>query len=53
MSAISSVGRRNPTIVPLYDLANALWVSLVDPVFPEDEALRESANPPKRKSGIM
>lgn len=33
-------GRRNPTIVTLYELAQALGVSHVDLVLPDDEAGR-------------
>lgn len=43
-------GRRNPTIVTLYHLAQALGVSHVDLVAPDDESLRETAKPSKRKS---
>jgi len=32
-------GRRNPTIVTLYELAQALGVSHVDLVLPDDEAV--------------
>ncbi|SCD22740.1 helix-turn-helix domain-containing protein [Brucella inopinata] len=32
-------GRRNPTIVTLYELAQALGVSHVDLVLPDDEAI--------------
>ena len=42
-------GRRNPTVVTLYHLAQALGVSHVELVMPDDEALRETAKPPKRK----
>jgi transcriptional regulator with XRE-family HTH domain len=44
-------GLRNPTVVTLYNLASALGVSHVELVTPDDEALRESAKLPKRKSG--
>ena len=43
-------GLRNPTVVTLYHLASALGVSHVELVMPDDEALRKSAKPPKRKS---
>jgi transcriptional regulator with XRE-family HTH domain len=43
-------GQRNPTVVTLYHLATALGVSPVDLVMPDDEAPRESARAPKRKS---
>jgi transcriptional regulator with XRE-family HTH domain len=43
-------GLRNPTVVTLYHLASALGVSHVELVMPDEEALRESAKPPKRKS---
>jgi len=44
-------GLRNPTIVTLHHIASALGVSHVDLVLPEDDARREDAKPPKRKSG--
>ncbi len=44
-------GLRNPTIVTLYHIATALGVSHVDLVLPDDEASREDAKLPKRKSG--
>jgi transcriptional regulator with XRE-family HTH domain len=44
-------GLRNPTVVTLYNLAIALGVSHVELVMPDDEALRESAKPPRRKPG--
>jgi len=44
-------GRRNPTVVTLYHLAQALGVSHVDLVMPDQEALHESTKPPKRRSG--
>jgi transcriptional regulator with XRE-family HTH domain len=44
-------GRRNPTVVTLYQLAQALGVSHVDLVMPDQEALHESTKPPKRRSG--
>jgi len=43
-------GRRNPTVVTLYHLASALGVSPVELVMPDNEAPRESAKTPKRKS---
>jgi transcriptional regulator with XRE-family HTH domain len=43
-------GQRNPTVVTLYHLAVALGVSPVELVIPNDEAARESAKPPKKKS---
>jgi transcriptional regulator with XRE-family HTH domain len=39
-------GRRNPTVVTLYHLAQALGVSHVELVTPDEEALRESTKPP-------
>jgi transcriptional regulator with XRE-family HTH domain len=42
-------GRRNPTVVTLYHLAQALGVSHVDLIMPDQEASQESARPPKRK----
>ena len=44
-------GLRNQTVVTLYNLASALGVSHVELVMPDDEALRESAKPPRRKPG--
>jgi transcriptional regulator with XRE-family HTH domain len=43
-------GRRNPTVVTLLHLANALGVNHVDLVQPDDEARSERPKPPKRKS---
>jgi transcriptional regulator with XRE-family HTH domain len=43
-------GLRNPTVVTLYHLAQALGVSHVDLVTPDEEALRENAKVPERKS---
>jgi transcriptional regulator with XRE-family HTH domain len=42
-------GRRNPTVVTLYHLAQALGVSHVDLIMPDQEASQESARAPKRK----
>ena len=42
-------GRRNPTVVTLFELAAALGVSHVDLVFPDDEASSERSKPPKKK----
>jgi transcriptional regulator with XRE-family HTH domain len=42
-------GRRNPTVVTLFELANALGVSHVDLVLPDDEAHSERAKSSKRK----
>jgi transcriptional regulator with XRE-family HTH domain len=44
-------GRRNPTVVTLYHLAQALGVSHVALVTPDDEALCDTAKSPKQKSG--
>ena len=41
-------GRRNPTIVTLYELASALGVSHVDLVVPDDDARNERSKS-KRK----
>jgi len=41
------VGRRNPTIVSLYELALALGTDHVALVAPDDEALEEEAKRPK------
>ena len=43
-------GQRNPTVVTLYHIAMALEVTPVELVTPDEEALRESAKSPKRKS---
>jgi transcriptional regulator with XRE-family HTH domain len=43
--------RRNPTVVTLYHLAQALGVSHVELVMPDEEALRETEKPSKRKIG--
>jgi transcriptional regulator with XRE-family HTH domain len=42
-------GRRNPTVVTLFELANTLGVSHVDLVLPDDEAQTERSKPAKRK----
>lgn len=42
-------GRRNPTVVTLFELASALEASHVDLVVPDDEALAERAKKTKRK----
>jgi transcriptional regulator with XRE-family HTH domain len=42
-------GRRNPTVVTLFHLANALGVSHVDLVQPDDDARSERTKLPKRK----
>ena len=42
-------GRRNPTIVTLYELASALGVSHVDLVVPDDDARSERSKSSKRK----
>ena len=44
-------GRRNPTVVTLYHLAQALGVSHVELVTPDEEDGGEPAKPQKRKSG--
>jgi len=41
-------GRRNPTVVTLFHLANALGVSHIDLVQPDDEARRPKI--PKKKA---
>ena len=43
-------GRRNPTVVTLFHLANALGINHVDLVQPDGEARSERPKPPKRKS---
>jgi transcriptional regulator with XRE-family HTH domain len=42
-------GRRNPTVVTLFELASALGISHVDLVVPDDEARTERAKSGKRK----
>jgi transcriptional regulator with XRE-family HTH domain len=42
-------GRRNPTIVTLFELASTLGVSHVDLVLPDDEARGERSKPSKKK----
>jgi transcriptional regulator with XRE-family HTH domain len=43
-------GRRNPTIVTLFHLADALGVSHVDLIMPDAEAAEENAKTAKRKN---
>jgi transcriptional regulator with XRE-family HTH domain len=42
-------GRRNPTVVTLFELASALGVNHADLVAPDDEARAERARSGKRK----
>ena len=42
-------GRRNPTIVTLFELATTLSVSHVDLVLPDDEARSQRSKPTKKK----
>ncbi|WP_342738865.1 helix-turn-helix transcriptional regulator [Bradyrhizobium sp. B117] len=42
-------GRRNPTVVTLFELASTLGVSHVDLVVPDDEARDERPKPGKRR----
>lgn len=42
-------GRRNPTVVTLFELASTLGVSHVDLVIPDDEARGGRVKMPKRK----
>jgi transcriptional regulator with XRE-family HTH domain len=42
-------GRRNPTVVTLFELASALGVSHVDLVVPDDEVRSERTKSGKRK----
>ena len=42
-------GRRNPTVVTLFELASTLGISHVDLVAPDDEARTERARRGKRK----
>jgi len=43
-------GRRNPTVVTLFHLANALGVKHIDLVQPDDEARNERPKIPKKKA---
>ena len=42
-------GRRNPTVVTLFELASTLGVSHVDLVLPDDQVRTERSKPAKRK----
>lgn len=42
-------GRRNPTVVTLFELADTLGVSHVDLVLPDEEAQIDRSKPAKRK----
>jgi transcriptional regulator with XRE-family HTH domain len=42
-------GRRNPTVVTLFELASTLGVSHVDLVLPDEEARNERPKTPKRR----
>ena len=42
-------GRRNPTVVTLFELASTLGISHVDLVVPDDEARSERTKSGKRK----
>ena len=42
-------GRRNPTIVTLFELATTLGVSHVDLVLPDDEARSQRSKPSSKK----
>ena len=42
-------GRRNPTVVTLFELASTLGVSHVDLILPDDQAQSERAKASKRK----
>jgi transcriptional regulator with XRE-family HTH domain len=42
-------GRRNPTVVTIFELASTLGVSHVDLVLPDDEARSERVKASKRK----
>ncbi|MGY4622850.1 helix-turn-helix domain-containing protein [Bradyrhizobium sp. USDA 4486] len=43
-------GRRNPTVVTLFELAGTLGVSHVDLVLPDEEFGKQRPKAPKRKS---
>lgn len=42
-------GRRNPTVVTLFELASTLGVSHVDLVVPDEDARSDRSKPSKRK----
>ncbi|MCW2086204.1 UNVERIFIED_ORG: transcriptional regulator with XRE-family HTH domain [Bradyrhizobium japonicum] len=42
-------GRRNPTVVTLFELASTLGVSHVELVLPDEDARTERSRPAKRK----
>ncbi|MFQ3454025.1 helix-turn-helix transcriptional regulator [Bradyrhizobium sp. UFLA01-814] len=42
-------GRRNPTVVTLFELASTLGVSHVDLVLPDEDARNERSKSTKRK----
>lgn len=42
-------GRRNPTVVTLFELASTLGVSHVDLVTPDEDARSDRSKPAKRK----
>jgi transcriptional regulator with XRE-family HTH domain len=42
-------GRRNPTVVTLFELASTLGISHVDLVLPDEEARNDRLKPAKRK----
>ncbi|WOH61158.1 helix-turn-helix transcriptional regulator [Bradyrhizobium sp. BWC-3-1] len=42
-------GRRNPTVVTLFELASTLGISHVDLVTPDEEARNERSKPARRK----
>lgn len=42
-------GRRNPTVVSLFELASTLGLSHVDLVLPDDEFCKERTKTPKQK----
>ncbi len=42
-------GRRNPTVVTLFELANMLGLGHVNLVLPDEEARTERSRPAKRK----
>jgi transcriptional regulator with XRE-family HTH domain len=43
-------GRRNPTVVTLFELASTLGVSHIDLILPDEEFCKERPKTPKRKS---
>jgi hypothetical protein len=49
--AFAGGGRRNPTVVTLFELAAALGVGHVELVTPDEESMSAASPPPKRRIG--